>query len=56
MRAIGYDPVCGARPLKRAIQRHLLDPLSLEILEGKVREGQTIQVDAKNGAIEFREK
>ena len=32
----GYDPVYGARPLKRAIQRHLLDPLSLEVLEGKI--------------------
>jgi ATP-dependent Clp protease ATP-binding subunit ClpB len=52
----GYDPVYGARPLKRAIQRQLLDPLSLAILEGKVREGQTVRVDAKNGAIEFHEK
>ena len=50
----GYDPVYGARPLKRAIQRHLLDPLSLEILEGKIREGQTVRVDTKNGAIEFK--
>ena len=31
----GYDPVYGARPLKRAIQRRILDPLSLEILEGR---------------------
>ena len=49
----GYDPVYGARPLKRAIQKFILDPLSLDILEGKVREGQTIRVDAKNGAMEF---
>ena len=52
----GYDPVYGARPLRRAIQRGILDPLSIDILEGKVREGQTIIVDAKDGALEFREK
>jgi ATP-dependent Clp protease ATP-binding subunit ClpB len=50
----GYDPVYGARPLKRAIQRYLLDPLSINILEGKFGEGQTIRAEAKNGAIEFR--
>jgi ATP-dependent Clp protease ATP-binding subunit ClpB len=49
----GYDPVYGARPLKRAIQRDLLDPLSMNILEGKFGEGQTIRADAKNGALEF---
>src|SRR5215475_823469 len=49
----GYDPVYGARPLKRAIQRDLLDPLSMNILEGKVGEGQRIVADAKNGAIQF---
>jgi ATP-dependent Clp protease ATP-binding subunit ClpB len=52
----GYDPVYGARPLRRTIQREILDPLSIDILEGKVREGQTLHVDAKNGALEFREK
>jgi ATP-dependent Clp protease ATP-binding subunit ClpB len=50
----GYDPVYGARPLKRAIQRYLLDPLSINILEGKFAEGQTIRAETKNGAIEFR--
>jgi ATP-dependent Clp protease ATP-binding subunit ClpB len=49
----GYDPVYGARPLKRAIQRDLLDPLSMNILEGKFGEGQVIRADTKNGAIEF---
>jgi len=44
--ARGYDPVFGARPLKRAIQRELQDPLSLAILEGRVQEGQTVYVDA----------
>jgi len=50
----GYDPVYGARPLKRTIQKEILDPLSIDILEGKVREGRTVHVDAKNGALEFR--
>jgi len=46
----GYDPVYGARPLKRALQRELQDPLALVILEGQMREGQHIQVDcAENG-------
>jgi len=49
----GYDPVYGARPLRRTIQKEILDPLSISILEGKVREGQTVRVDAKNGALEF---
>ena len=43
----------GARPLKRAIQRELLDPLSLRILEGKFREGETITADARDGALSF---
>jgi ATP-dependent Clp protease ATP-binding subunit ClpB len=49
----GYDPVYGARPLKRAIQKEILDPLSLQILEGKFREGQKIRVDIKNGSLNF---
>jgi ATP-dependent Clp protease ATP-binding subunit ClpB len=52
----GYDPVYGARPLKRAIQNDILNPLSMDILEGKFREGQTIKVDARNGALSFSEK
>ncbi len=49
----GYDPVYGARPLKRAIQKLILDPLSLEILEGKVREGQRVSVEDGDGKLEF---
>ena len=49
----GYDPIYGARPLKRAIQKEILDPLSMQLLEGKFREGQRIDVDAKNGALTF---
>ncbi len=50
----GYDPVYGARPLRRTIQKEILNPLSIDILEGKVREGQTVQVDARDGALSFR--
>ena len=50
----GYDPMYGARPLKRAIQQDILDPLSLAILEGRYPEGSTIFVDAEAGQIVFR--
>jgi ATP-dependent Clp protease ATP-binding subunit ClpB len=49
----GYDPVYGARPLKRAIQKYILDPLSLEILEGKIREGQRVAVDRDDSTLTF---
>jgi ATP-dependent Clp protease ATP-binding subunit ClpB len=49
----GYDPAFGARPLKRAIQRQLLDPLSLEMLEGKFGEGDRIAGDLSDGKIVF---
>lgn len=49
----GYDPVYGARPLKRVIQREILDPLSLQILEGSFREGDRIRVDVKDARIAF---
>jgi ATP-dependent Clp protease ATP-binding subunit ClpB len=52
----GYDPVYGARPLRRVIQKEILDPLSIDILEGKVREGQSVRVDMKDGKLVFREK
>ncbi|WYD82288.1 MAG: ATP-dependent chaperone ClpB [Candidatus Electrothrix gigas] len=41
----GYDPSYGARPLKRAIQRYIEDPLALEILEGRFSEGDTVRID-----------
>lgn len=49
----GYDPVYGARPLKRAIQHDILDPLSMAILAGQYPEGSTIRIDADNGQIVF---
>jgi ATP-dependent Clp protease ATP-binding subunit ClpB len=48
---IGYDPAFGARPLKRAIQSELQDPLSLAILEGRYREGSEVKVDARGGEL-----
>jgi ATP-dependent Clp protease ATP-binding subunit ClpB len=42
----GYDPIYGARPLKRAVQKYLQDPLAMQILEGKVQEGDHLKVDA----------
>jgi len=49
----GYDPAYGARPLKRVIQREILDPLSLEILDGKFQAGDTIAADVKGDHLEF---
>ncbi|MCX7912156.1 MAG: ATP-dependent chaperone ClpB [Dehalococcoidales bacterium] len=49
----GYDPVYGARPLKRAIQRLVLDPLAIRVLQGEFSEGDKITVDVKEGRITF---
>ena len=46
---LGYDPVYGARPLKRVIQKQLVDRLAMAILDGEFREGDTVQVDAGDG-------
>jgi ATP-dependent Clp protease ATP-binding subunit ClpB len=48
---VGYDPVYGARPLKRAVQRYLQDPLADAILAGRVRDGQRVRVDERDGAL-----
>ncbi len=50
----GYDPVFGARPLKRAMQRYLQDPLALALLEGEFGEGDTVEVDATGDELAFR--
>ncbi|MBN1956362.1 MAG: ATP-dependent chaperone ClpB [Anaerolineae bacterium] len=50
---IGYDPVYGARPLKRVIQRQVQDPLATAILRGEFAEGDTIRVDVQEGRIVF---
>jgi ATP-dependent Clp protease ATP-binding subunit ClpB len=49
----GYDPVYGARPLKRVIQRDLQNPIAMAVLEGQYGEGNTIVVDARDGALTF---
>ena len=49
----GFDPVYGARPLKRAIQRMIENPLALRLLEGDFREGDRVRVDAKDGELVF---
>jgi ATP-dependent Clp protease ATP-binding subunit ClpB len=49
----GYDPAYGARPLKRAIQREVLDPLALQVLEGRFGEGDTVTVDAGDHGLQF---
>ncbi|HIC88958.1 MAG TPA: AAA family ATPase, partial [Anaerolineae bacterium] len=49
----GYDPVYGARPLKRVLQRRLQDPLAMKILTGEVREGDHVVVDAVDGELTF---
>ncbi|HEX5527576.1 MAG TPA: ATP-dependent chaperone ClpB [Solirubrobacterales bacterium] len=50
---LGYDPTYGARPLKRVVQKQLVDKLALAILEGEFKEGDTVRVDAAEGEIVF---
>jgi ATP-dependent Clp protease ATP-binding subunit ClpB len=49
----GYDPAYGARPLRRTVQRLVQDPLALEILQGQIRPGDTVRVDAAGGQMTF---
>ena len=49
----GYDPAYGARPLKRTIQRAILDPLALRVLQGDFREGDTVRIDVSGGTLAF---
>jgi ATP-dependent Clp protease ATP-binding subunit ClpB len=53
---VGFDPVYGARPLKRAIQRELQNPLATKILENTFVEGDTILVDCIDNALVFQKK
>lgn len=52
----GYDPQFGARPLKRAVQDQLLNPLSMRLLEGEFKPGDKIKVTAKDEALVFQKK
>ena len=51
---IGFDPVYGARPLKRAIQHHIEDELALKILSGDIADGDTIKAEVESGKVVFR--
>jgi ATP-dependent Clp protease ATP-binding subunit ClpB len=52
----GYDPVYGARPLKRALQRLVLDPLAMRVLEGQFGEGDSVVVDAEDDRLKFSKR
>jgi ATP-dependent Clp protease ATP-binding subunit ClpB len=54
--AEGFDPMFGARPLKRTIQRRVLDPLAMRVLEGEFTEGDRIEVDLGENGLQFRKK
>jgi len=49
----GYDPAFGARPLKRALQREIIDPLAMKLLEGKFKPGDTVFVNMHDGKLEL---
>ncbi|MGH2533745.1 MAG: ATP-dependent chaperone ClpB [Thermomicrobiales bacterium] len=49
----GYDPVFGARPLKRVIQKEVLDPLAMKVLNGELHDGETVVIDAEAGHLTF---
>ncbi len=52
----GYDPVYGARPMRRAVEQYLEDPLAEEILRGRFNDNAPIQVTAEGGKLAFSQK
>ena len=52
----GFDPLFGARPLRRTLQRRLLDPLALAMLDGKIAAGDRVSADARDGALRFEKQ
>jgi ATP-dependent Clp protease ATP-binding subunit ClpC len=52
----GYDPSYGARPMRRAVERYLEDPMAEEIIRGDLREGETISITEKGDKLEFKQK
>lgn len=50
----GYDPVYGARPLKRVLQKQIIDPLALKLIQGDIADGVVVTVDVADGALVFR--
>jgi ATP-dependent Clp protease ATP-binding subunit ClpB len=51
---IGFDPVYGARPLKRALQREILNPLSMKLLDRTFKDGDMVEVDFEGNKIIFK--
>ena len=51
----GFDPLYGARPLKRTVQKEVLDPLALKLLHGEIREGREVRIDYRDGSFVFEE-
>jgi ATP-dependent Clp protease ATP-binding subunit ClpB len=54
LRETGFDPIYGARPLKRAIQKELETPMARAFLSGTIKDGQKLNVQLRNGRIEFK--
>ena len=52
----GYDPVYGARPLKRTLQKCLQNPLATMILNGSVRDGESVKVDTRDGDLVIKDQ
>ncbi len=51
---VGYEPTYGARPIKRVIQNEILDELSLQIIDGKIKDGQAVNLQMEKGKIVFK--
>jgi ATP-dependent Clp protease ATP-binding subunit ClpC len=51
----GYDPQFGARPLRRAVEKYLQDPLAEEILRGNIKPSETVEVSVANGKLVFNQ-
>ena len=49
----GYDPVFGARPLKRLLQKEVLDPLAMKVLSGELHDGEVVTIDNDGGRLSF---
>jgi len=56
LRDHGYDPAYGARPMRRAVEKHLEDPMAEEIIRGNLREGARVAISAKDGKLVFTQK
>ena len=52
----GYDPAFGARPLKRLVQKRVLDPLALELIEGRIHDGMAVKVNIINDRVKFQKQ